>query len=197
MRRLDGITDSVDMHLSTLGAGDRQGSLACCSPWGCKQSDMTDDWTDLHSSHHSTQFNHHSVFLERICNKKEINETYMYWHYISKPHRIGFEWYNYIVFIFLWDFPGADGGEEPTCQYRRCRDAGSIPGSGGTPGGRHDKPLQYSCLENLMDEEPGGLQTVGSQRVGRTEATAQAHTQFSCILVTKLRMSGYSSVLNC
>ena len=24
------------------GVGDRQGSLACCSPWGCKQSDMTE-----------------------------------------------------------------------------------------------------------------------------------------------------------
>ena len=24
------------------GIGDGQGSLACCSPWGCKQSDMTE-----------------------------------------------------------------------------------------------------------------------------------------------------------
>ena len=27
-------------------------------------------------------------------------------------------------------------------------------------------PLQYSCLGNLMEEEPGGLQSMGSQRVG-------------------------------
>ena len=27
-------------------------------------------------------------------------------------------------------------------------------------------PLQYSCLENSMDREPGGLQSVGSQGVG-------------------------------
>ena len=25
----------------TLGDGKGQGSLACCSPWGCKESDMT------------------------------------------------------------------------------------------------------------------------------------------------------------
>ena len=25
-----------------LGAGDRQGSLACCSPWGHKESDTTE-----------------------------------------------------------------------------------------------------------------------------------------------------------
>ena len=24
------------------GVGDGQGSLACCSPWGCKASDMTE-----------------------------------------------------------------------------------------------------------------------------------------------------------
>ena len=30
------------------------------------------------------------------------------------------------------------------------RDAGSILGSGGSPGGGHGNPLQYSCLENPM-----------------------------------------------
>ena len=24
------------------GDGDRQGGLVCCSPWGCKESDMTE-----------------------------------------------------------------------------------------------------------------------------------------------------------
>ena len=24
------------------GVGDGQGSLVCCSPWGCKESDMTE-----------------------------------------------------------------------------------------------------------------------------------------------------------
>ena len=26
----------------TLGNGEGQGSLACCSPWGCKELDMTE-----------------------------------------------------------------------------------------------------------------------------------------------------------
>ena len=26
----------------TLGDGEGQGSLPCCSPWGCKESDMTE-----------------------------------------------------------------------------------------------------------------------------------------------------------
>ena len=31
------------------------------------------------------------------------------------------------------------------------REAGLIPGSGRSPGGRHNNPRQYSCLENPMD----------------------------------------------
>ena len=31
------------------------------------------------------------------------------------------------------------------------RDAGSIPGSGRSPGGGNGNPHQYSCLENPMD----------------------------------------------
>ena len=30
-------------------------------------------------------------------------------------------------------------------------DEDSIPGSGRSPGGGHSNPLQYPCLENLMD----------------------------------------------
>ena len=49
--------------------------------------------------------------------------------------------------------------KEPTCQCRSpIRDAGSIPGSGRSPGGGHDNPLQYSRLENPMVR--GGWQAV-------------------------------------
>ena len=43
MRWLDGITDSIDINLSKLRetVKDREGSLACCSPLGHKESDMT------------------------------------------------------------------------------------------------------------------------------------------------------------
>ena len=49
MRWLDGITDSMDMSLSKLwefGYGQR--GLACCGPWGHKQSDTTEwlTWTE-------------------------------------------------------------------------------------------------------------------------------------------------------
>ena len=46
------------------------------------------------------------------------------------------------------------------------RDAGSIPGSGRCPGGGHGNPAPVPCLRIPGIEEPGGLQSVGSQRVG-------------------------------
>ena len=44
-------------------------------------------------------------------------------------------------------------------------DPGSIPRSGRSPGEGNGYPLQYSCLENSMTGEPGGLQFMVLQRV--------------------------------
>ena len=41
-----------------------------------------------------------------------------------------------------------------------------IPEPGRSPGGGHGNPLHYPCLEHPGTEEPGGLQFIGSKRVG-------------------------------
>ena len=45
MRWLDGITDSMDVSLSELRELVMDRGLACCSPWGCKESDPTEGLT--------------------------------------------------------------------------------------------------------------------------------------------------------
>ena len=53
--------------------------------------------------------------------------------------------YEYVLIIGL---PWGSDGKESACN---TGDPGSIPESGRSPGGGHDYPLQYSCLENSMD----------------------------------------------
>ena len=41
--------------------------------------------------------------------------------------------------------------KNPSASAGDLRDMGSIPGLRKSPGGGHDNPLQYSCLENSVD----------------------------------------------
>ena len=56
-------------------------------------------------------------------------------------------------------FLGSSDGKESACNVG---DPGSIHELGRSPGGGHGNPLQYFCLENPMDVEPGGLRSMGS-----------------------------------
>ena len=48
-------------------------------------------------------------------------------------------------------FPSGAVVKNPPANARDTGDAGTIPGSGRSPGGGNGNPLQYSCLENSMD----------------------------------------------
>ena len=41
--------------------------------------------------------------------------------------------------------------KNPPANTGDTRDTGSIPGLGRSPGGGHGYPLQYSCIDNLVD----------------------------------------------
>ena len=55
-------------------------------------------------------------------------------------------------------------GKESACNARDTGDEVWVPGSGRSSLGGNHNPLQYSCLENLMDR--GAWWTTGLQRVG-------------------------------
>ena len=60
MRWLDGITDSMGHgFVWTLGVGDGQGGLACCSSWGHKESDTTEqlNWAEKNLRSHMKRLN--------------------------------------------------------------------------------------------------------------------------------------------
>jgi len=65
----------------------------------------------------------------------------------------------------------------PPCWHRQwriclqCGRPGFNPGLGRSPRERNGYPFQYSCLENFRTEEPGGLQSMGSQKVRHDWAT--------------------------
>ena len=50
--------------------------------------------------------------------------------------------------------PSSDvpGGSDGTASAYNAGDPGSVPGLGRSPGEGNGNPLQYSCLENPMDE---------------------------------------------
>ena len=48
-------------------------------------------------------------------------------------------------------FPGGSVIKNQLANAGDPGDAGSIPGSGRSPGGGNDNPLQYSCPEKPMD----------------------------------------------
>ena len=77
------------------------------------------------------------------------------------------------------DFPGGAVVKNPPANigYRfNTRDTGSILGLGRSPTLGNGNPLQYSHLDNFT-EKPGGLQSMGSQRLGHDWACARARAR--------------------
>ena len=87
---------------------------------------------------------------------------------ISSSFLLVTEWY------FIVGFPGDARGKEPACQCRRHKRRGFDPWVGKIPWRRAWQCTSVFLLENPIDGEPGGLQSMGSPRVrhdGETEHT--------------------------
>ena len=67
-------------------------------------------------------------------------------------------------------FPGGSDGKESACN---AENLGSIPELGRSPEKGMSTHSSILSLTILWTEEPGGLQSMGSQRVGHDLATQQ------------------------
>ena len=85
--------------------------------------------------------------------------------------------------IWRW-LPGGSDGKESACN---AGDLGSIPGLGRSPGGGHGNPLQvFLPGESPWTEEPGGLKSMGSQRVRHNWVT-KLSTQLKTSLTWEIK----------
>ena len=80
--------------------------------------------------------------------------------------------------ISLLDFTGGTVVKNLPADAGDARDVNLILNWGRSPDGANDKPLQFSCLENSMDKEPGELQSMELQRVRHNEAHTHESTLF-------------------
>ena len=61
---------------------------------------------------------------------------------------------------------------------------GSIPESGGSPGGEAGSPLQYSCLENLMDRGAWRVTVHGVAESDTTEQQSNSVIQRTLVVIS-------------
>ena len=81
-------------------------------------------------------------------------------------------------------FPGWFSHKESTCNAGTAGDVSLIPGLGRSPGGGHGNPLQYSCLENPMDQ---GAWRATVHRVSKSWTRLKqlsTHTQWRLLMMS-------------
>ena len=79
--------------------------------------------------------------------------------------------YEAIPILLALGISSGSDGKESTCNAGDTENLSSIPGSGRSPGEGYGNPLQYSCMGNPMDREPGGLQSLGLKELDTIEVT--------------------------
>ena len=99
-----------------------------------------------------------SAGKESACNVRDP---------ISIPGSGRFPWRRYrLSTLAVLGFLGGSVDKESACNVE---DLDSVPGLGRYPGEGKSYPLQYSGLENSVDEEPIRLQSMGGKVAEMTE----------------------------
>ena len=89
----------------------------------------------------------------------------------------------YNIIYLLLELSGGTSSGNPPENAGDIRDAGSIPGLGGSSGAGHGNLLQYSSLENPMDRGAWLATVHRVTKLDMTEATLHALMAFNHILL--------------
>ena len=82
--------------------------------------------------------------------------------------------------------------KESTCNAGDTGDAGSIPGSGRSPGAGNGNPLQYSCLKNLMHR---GVWQARIHGVAKSRTQLSTHALYqTCMKFFIMLIEGYTYI---
>ena len=84
--------------------------------------------------------------------------------------------------------------KNPPVSAGNVRDVGSVPGSGGSHGGGHGNPLQYSCLENPMD---AGAWRAVICRVAESQTRLKQLNTHACIMGGKASSKNFNQFMGC
>ena len=128
MRWLDGITDLMNMCLSKLQELEMDRGLTCCSPWGHKESDTTEqlNWTDaiqpshILSSPSPPAFNlyHQQGLFQWVSSSHEMAKVLEF----QIQHQ-SFQWIfrTYFLRIGWFDLLEVQGTLKSLLQHRRSK----------------------------------------------------------------------------
>ena len=93
------------------------------------QAEQQPNWLDWHKQSRNES---------KLNGKRDL--SFFFWvHCLQRNH------------IFYWASQVVRVVKNTPANVGEVRDSGLIPGLGRSPGGGHDNPLQYSCLDNPMD----------------------------------------------
>ena len=85
--------------------------------------------------------NDYPLLYSCLTNSQDRGASRATVHGVTKSQTLLSDFHFHLILELWWWL----SGKESAC---KAGEAGSIPGSGRFPGGRHGDPLHYSCLEN-------------------------------------------------